>query len=81
MAAAFALIPPDHDDDPVDRQRGVDLGRDGLPGHGLAVVIGGDGEERFAIVQYNAGPADYWPADWSEVAPHEIPGLPVYLKP
>jgi hypothetical protein len=64
------LIPPDPD--PVDRARGVDLGSAGLPGYCAALTIGADGEEHLALLRYNAGEADYWPHDWSRVAPHEV---------
>ena len=69
------------DPDPVDRARGVDLGDVGLVGYCVAVTIAADGEERFALLKYNTGDgAVYWPADWNLLAPHEIPGLPIYLK-
>ena len=61
------------DPDPIDRARGVDLGDAGLPGYCAAVTVGADGEEHLALLRYNAGPADYWPEDWSLIAPHELP--------
>ena len=27
------------------------------------------------------GPADYWPGDWSRVAPHELPGPTAPAQP
>jgi hypothetical protein len=44
------------------------------------VTIGADGEEHLARLRYNAGPCDYWPEDWSLVAPHELIGPPIYRK-
>ena len=70
-----------HDDpDPIDRSRACDLADAGLPGHCAAVVLGADGVEHLAVLRYHAGEADYRPQDWSLVAPHELTGLPIYLK-
>ena len=79
MIAAFT---PDDDPDPVDRSRACDLGAYGLPGHGVAIAIGADGEEHYVVLQYDAGSCEYWPADWMTVAPHEVivNGLPIYRK-
>jgi hypothetical protein len=46
----------------------------GWPGHGWRSLVDRAGEEHFALLRYNKGPADYWPGDWSRVAPHELPG-------
>ena len=74
---AFTLIPADPD--PVDRSHSIDLAGAGLAGYCAASVLGADGEERFALLKYDIGECDYLP-DWRCVAPHEIPGLPVYWK-
>ena len=66
---------PDDDSwtaDHVDRSRSVDLGDVGLPGHGVAVVVTSSGEERYVLVEYDTGEADYWPRDWNRVAAHEV---------
>ena len=42
--------------------------------------IGANGEEHLALLRYNAGSADFWPEDWSLIAPHELVGLLVYRK-
>jgi hypothetical protein len=45
------------------------------------VTVGADGEEHLALLKYNAGECDYWPADWTLIAPHEmVNGLPIYRK-
>ena len=72
--------PHSSDPDPIDRARGVDLASAGLAGYCAAVTVSASGEEHFALLAYNRGEADYLPLDWKAVAPHEIPGLPVYRK-
>ena len=67
------------DPDPIDRQRACDLGRAGLPGYCAAVVVNSQGEEILMLAQYNQGEGDYI-TDWAAIAPHEVPGLPVYRK-
>jgi hypothetical protein len=32
-------------------------------------LVDGAGQEHFALLRYNMGPAHYWPGDWSRVAP------------
>ena len=64
---APTLIPDDYPD-PVNRARGIDLAGAGLPGYCPAVTIGADRQEHLALLRYNAGPADYWPRDWSLIA-------------
>lgn len=73
-----ALTTPDFD--PTDQSRACDLASAGLPDYCATVVVTADGEERFILAKYDAGPADYWPIDWSRVAPHEVIGLPIYTK-
>ena len=75
---AFTLN--DDDDDPIARR--TELADQGLPNYCAAEVIGTDGQEHFALLRYRLGDgADYWPADWSRVAPHDdLGGLPVYWR-
>ena len=74
---AFTFIPDDYD--PIAHR--VELADVGLPNYCAAEVIGADGQEHFALLRYNAGPCDYWPADWARVAPHEIVnGPPIHRK-
>jgi hypothetical protein len=70
---------PDDDPDLVDRARSVDLAAAGLPGYCAAIAINSSGEEILMLAAYNQGEADYV-TDWNSLAPHEIPGLSIYLK-
>lgn len=73
-------VTADDDPDPVDRSRACDLGDAGLPGHGLCVAIGADGEEYLLLAAYNLGEADGRVFDWHQIAPHELLG-PVHFNP
>ena len=75
---------PDTDFDRIDEHRMAHLDDQGSPGYTAVVAITADGEERLVLAWREGltGPDPYWPADWKQIAPHELTGrLPKPFAP